>query len=138
MTHRHISPLFALCLAVQTIIGSPASAREGTGRAGLKHPLGVEVEAEFYAGKRGYLHGGLGVLLPLNERQKIGVVAHFVREETDAEVFPSLGAEFIQDFGEGYEVEKWSPETLNQIPEWLTGANLDVEISWEDDRPSIR
>ncbi len=83
-------------------------AQEGTGRAGFKEPLGIEVEAEFYAGKRGYLHGGLGIIAPLNERQKIGIVGHFVREETGGELFPSLGAEFIQDLGDGFELEAFT------------------------------
>jgi len=80
-------------------------ADEGTGRAGLKETAGIEAEAEFYAGKRGYLHGGLGVIMPLNEEQKLGFVGHFVREESGGEVFPSLGAEFVQDLGDGYEME---------------------------------
>ena len=70
-------------------------AEEAVGRAGFKKPLGVEIETEFYAGRRGYLHGGFGVIAPLGEKQKIGIVGHFVREETGGEIFPSLGAEFI-------------------------------------------
>ena len=84
------------------------SAHEAVGRAGFKDPLGIEIETEFYAGKRGYLHGGLGVIAPLNEKQKIGIVGHFVREETGGEIFPSLGAEFIHDFGSGFELEAFS------------------------------
>lgn len=53
--------------------------------------------AEESVGRRGYLHGGLGVIAPLNERQKIGIVSHFVREGTGGQIFPSHGAEFIQD-----------------------------------------
>jgi hypothetical protein len=83
-------------------------AQEATGRAGFKEPLGVEIESEFYAGKRGYVHGGLGVIAPLNEKQKAGIVGHFVREETGGEIFPSLGAEFIQDLGSGFELEAFS------------------------------
>lgn len=95
--------LFAFLLAV-----SAGFAHEAVGRAGFKEPLGVEIETEFYAGKRGYLHGGLGVIAPLNEKQKIGIVGHFVREETGGEIFPSLGAEFIQDLGRGFELEGFS------------------------------
>ncbi len=84
---------------------SLALAREGTGRAGLKETPGFEAETEFYAGKRGYLHGGLGVIIPLNEEQKIGFVSHFVREVSKGEIFPSIGAEFVQDLGDGYEME---------------------------------
>ncbi len=84
---------------------SLASAHEGTGRAGLKESTGVEVEGEFYAGKRGYLHGGLGVINTLDADQKIGVVGHFVREDSDGEIFPSLGAEYVRDVGDGCELE---------------------------------
>jgi len=83
-------------------------AHEAVGRAGFKESPDIETEAEFYAGKRGYLHGGLGVIMPLNEDQKIGVVGHFVREETGGEIFPSLGAEFIHNFGRSFELEAFS------------------------------
>lgn len=83
-------------------------AHEAVGRAGFKVPPTAEIEAEFYAGRRGYLHSGLGVVAPLNEKQKIGIVGHFVREETGGEIFPSLGAEFIHDFGSGFELEAFS------------------------------
>ena len=94
---NRITPLIALAssLAIPFV-----SAHEGTGRAGFKEPPGVEVEGEFYAGKRGYLHGGLGVITPLGDDQKIGVVGHFVREDSDGEIFPSLGAEYIRDLGD--------------------------------------
>lgn len=62
----------APALIVQGFSSFPARALEGTGRAGFKKPGGVEVETEFYAGRRGYLHGGLGIITPLDERQKIG------------------------------------------------------------------
>ena len=87
---------------------SLVSAQEGTGRAGFKDPSGVEVEGEFYAGKRGYLHGGLGVISTLDANQKVGVVGHFVREDSDGKIFPSLGAEYIRDLGDGFELELFS------------------------------
>jgi hypothetical protein len=83
-------------------------AHEAVGRAGFKEPPGIEIESEFYAGKGGYLHGGLGVIAPLNQEQTIGIVGHFVREETGGEFFPSLGAEFIQDLGDGFALEAFS------------------------------
>ncbi len=98
----------AIALVVQAISTSPIHAHEGTGRAGLKKPHGIELETEFYSGKRGYLHGGIGMIIPLNERQKVGIVGHFVREETGGEFFPSLGAEFIQEFDNGFELEAFS------------------------------
>lgn len=106
---------------------SLVSAHEGTGRAGLKDPTGVEVEGEFYAGKRGYLHGGLGVITTLDEEQKIGVVGHFVREDSDGEIFPSLGAEYVRDLGDGYELEVFS---FGYVPverqnAWAVGLRAD-------------
>ncbi len=95
-------------LFVVLLTASSGFAHEGVGRAGLKEPPAVEIETEFYAGERGYIHGGLGVVAPLNSKQKIGIVGHFVREETGGEVFPSLGAEFIQDLGGGFEAEAFS------------------------------
>jgi hypothetical protein len=98
-----ILPLFASITAA-----SHVSAHEAVGRSGLKEPLGVEIESEFYAGERGYLHGGFGMIAPLNEEQQIGVVGHFVKEESGEEIFPSIGAEFVQDLGNGAEVEAFS------------------------------
>lgn len=95
---------------VTSLAISYVNAHEGTGRAGLKDTTGVEVEGEFYAGKRGYLHGGLGVITALDAEQKVGVVGHFVREDTEGEIFPSLGAEYIRDLGDGYELEIFSFE----------------------------
>jgi hypothetical protein len=98
-----IIPLFASMLIVTT-----GFAHEAVGRSGLKHPVGVEIESEFYAGERGYLHGGFGVITPLNEQQQIGIVGHFVQEESGEDIFPSLGAEFVQDLGHGAELEAFS------------------------------
>lgn len=83
-------------------------AREAVGRAGFKETPGIETEVEFYSGKGGYLHGGLGMTAPLNEKQKIGIIGHVVREETGGEIFPSLGAELIHDLGSGFELEAFS------------------------------
>jgi hypothetical protein len=96
-----------LTLAASTL-ASLAFAHEGVGRAGMKEALGAELEAEFYAGKRGYLHSGFGVTAPLSKTQKIGILGHVVREETGGELFPSLGAEFIQELGQAFELEAFS------------------------------
>src|SRR5215204_1088700 len=85
-----------------------ASAEEGVGRAGLKPLHGFEIETEFYASRGGYVHGGLGVVGPLNSTQKMGITAHFVREDSGGEIFPSLGAEFVQELSEDVEVELFS------------------------------
>ena len=98
-----------LLLIVQVFLGRTASAHEGTGRAGFKEPTPeVEAESELYVGRQGYVHGGLGVLIPLSDKQKIGIVGHFVREETGGAIFPSLGAEFVQDLGNGFDLEAYS------------------------------
>ena len=97
-----------ISILVLALIIEEGFAEEAVGRAGFKKPLGVEIETEFYAGRRGYLHGGFGVIAPLSEKQKIGIVGHFVREESGGEIFPSLGAEFIQDMGGGFELEAFS------------------------------
>lgn len=99
----HFLSIFAILLAAAS-----ASAHEAVGRAGFKEPLTAEIETEFYDGEGGYLHGGLGVIMPLNDQQKVGVVGHFVREDSDGEIFPSLGAEFIQDLGNGFEMEAFT------------------------------
>jgi hypothetical protein len=33
---------------------------------------------------------------------------------------------------------QWIGETLNQVPEWLTGCDFDVQIDWQDDRAQER
>lgn len=85
-----------------------AAAHEGVGRAGFKDPEGVEVEGEFYAGRHGYLHGGLGAIYHCGEDQKVGMVGHFVREDAEGEIFPSLGAEYVRTLGGGFELEVFS------------------------------
>lgn len=97
-----------ITLITSLLVVAHGHAHEAVGRAGFKEPPGVEIEAEFYAGKRGYLHGGLGIVASLGENQKMGIVGHFVREDSDGKVFPSLGAEFIQSLGGGYELEAFS------------------------------
>src|SRR5688500_17348248 len=61
-----------------------------------------EVEGEMYAGKRGYLHMGLGVTSRLKEHQVLGLGGHVVREETDAEEVPSLSAFLSHEFDNGF------------------------------------
>lgn len=98
-----------LLFALHLFLSRAASAHEGTGRAGFKEPTPeVEAESELYVGRRGYLHGGLGVLIPLSDKQKLGIVGHFVREETGGAIFPSLGVEFVQDLGNGFDLEAYS------------------------------
>jgi hypothetical protein len=98
----------AIVSTVAFVFTGVAHSHEGAGRAGLKNVPAAEVESEVYIGKRGYLHGGLGIIAPLGERQRIGVISHFVREDSGGELFPSLGAEFIQEFSHGTELEVFS------------------------------
>jgi hypothetical protein len=51
--------------------GTPALAGEGNGTAVSNVPPGVELESELYAGKGGYLHGGLVIGAPINDSQKL-------------------------------------------------------------------
>ena len=97
-----------LLLSVHLLITATLSAHEGIGRAGFSDPLRVEVQSDFYVGRRGYLHGGLGAVIPLNEKQKIGFIGHFVREETGGAIYPSLAAEFVQDLCNGFDLEAYS------------------------------
>lgn len=101
--------IFLVILSVSLLLAARGAAHEGVGRAGFKEEAPeVEVETEFYSGRGGYIHGGLGIITPLNEKQRLGVVGHFVREETGGEIFPSLGAEFVHGFDGGYELEAFS------------------------------
>ena len=62
METPHASLPTILCIALfQRIV----VADESVGRAGFKEPSGAEIETEFYSGRRGYLHGGSGVIVPL-------------------------------------------------------------------------
>jgi hypothetical protein len=98
--------LMALCLATLGMPRTAALAEEVLDL--IEEPHGVEFETEFYAGRRGYLHGGMHVGAPLNETQEIGFNGHFVREETGGPVFPSLGMTFNQDFNSGVGFEAYS------------------------------
>lgn len=98
----------AICLLIANVISSPVWAHEGTGRAGQKEAGETEVEGEFYAGKHGYLHGGLGIIGGINDHQSFGAVGHFVREDSKGEIFSSLGGEFIQHFENGFDLESFT------------------------------
>ena len=127
--------IFLVSLFASVVVLKSAAGHEAVGRAGFKEPLGVEIETEFYAGKRGYLHGGLGAIAPLDDKQKIGIVGHFVREESGGDIFPSLGAEYIRDLGAGYELEAFSFGYLpveKQIA-WAAGLRGSRRFSLGDD-----
>jgi hypothetical protein len=100
--------LAALCLQAIGPAGTPALAGEGNGTAVSNVPPGVELESEFYAGKGGYLHGGLVIAAPINDSQKLEINGHAVREHTGDDVFPSLGVNFEQDFLNGFGLTAYS------------------------------
>jgi len=112
---------------------TPAAGHEGTGRAGFKRPAGIEFESEFYTGKGGYLHGGLGIVGPVGDGRRFGIVGHFVREETGGEFFPSLGAEYIRDFGQGRELEVFSFGyfPVEKQHAWALGARVSNQLKLE-------
>lgn len=83
----------------------PARAHEAPGRAGDRTSDLFQVETELYAGRRGYLHGGLGLVLPIGPSELFGLTTHFVREESGADVFPSIGAEYSHAFKSGLEIK---------------------------------
>jgi hypothetical protein len=97
-----------LCLPALGLAGTSAFAGEGTGTADSVAQAGVEIESEFYAGKGGYLHGGLSVLAPFDQNETIGVNAHVVREHVGEDVFPSMGADFEHDFTNGFGLKAYS------------------------------
>ena len=99
----------ALLIVFVTATALPLAAHEAAGRAG--HKEGEEshaVEADFFAGPDGYLHGGLGLLQPLDEDHHAGLTLHLVREETGGNWFPSLGGELAKHFSNGVELEAFS------------------------------
>lgn len=121
-----------------SLVISNATAHEGAGRSGFKEPADVEIEGEFYAGKRGYLHGGLGVIMPLGEGQELGFVSHFVREDSDGEIFTSLGAEYIRELEDGYAMEISSFGYLPVESQHALGIGLRGNRSFEmNDRLSL-
>lgn len=84
-------------------------AHEAPARAGHKEgERTVDIDTDFFSGRGGYLHTGIGVLVNLENQQRIGLTCHTVREETGKKVFPSLGAEFTRKFENGMELELFS------------------------------
>jgi hypothetical protein len=127
--------VFLVSVFASMVVLRFATAHEAVGRAGFKEPAGVEVETEFYAGKEGYIHGGLGAIAPLDEKQKVGIMGHFVREESGGDVFPSLGAEYIRDMGGGVELEAFSFGYLpvEKQSAWAAGLRGSRRYSLSDD-----
>ena len=130
-TSRHVW-LMALYLVTLGMTGTVALAEEVFDV--IEEPHGVEFEAEFYTGRRGYLHGGMHVGASLNETQEIGLNGHFVREETGAPVFPSLGVTFNQDFSSGVGLEAYSFTYIpvNDQHAWAIGLRGSRQFSSGD------
>jgi hypothetical protein len=100
--------LAVVCLLTLAIISSPTVAEESNDSATSNEAQGVEIESEFYAGQGGYLHGGVSVLAPFDDNEKIGINAHVVREHVGDDPFPSLGADFEKDFTNGFGLKAYS------------------------------
>jgi hypothetical protein len=126
--------LGVLCLPALGLAEAPALADEGNGAAGSDESPGVEVESEFYAGKGGYLHGGLSVAAPINDRQKLEFNGHAVREHTGDDVFPSLGASFEQEFVNGLGLKAYSFTYLpvDDQHAWAVGLRGSRRFELED------
>jgi len=84
-------------------------AHEAPARAGHKEgERTVDIETDFFAGRHGYLHTGVGVLVNLKDQQRVGLTYHTVREQSGESFFPSLGAEYTRKFADGLELELFS------------------------------
>jgi hypothetical protein len=101
-------------LGVLLLLGLSVSqlhSHEARGRGGHKHgeaPEVLEAEFESYFGRHGYYHAGLGLQMPLNERQKLGLITHLVREDSSSPWVSSLGAEYGLRLEHDVELEAFS------------------------------
>jgi hypothetical protein len=127
--------LVALCLPTLALISLPTFAAEGNEAAGSTEAPGVEMESEFYAGKGGYLHGGLVIAAPINDRQKLEINGHAVREHTGDDVFPSLGVNFEQEFVNGLGLKAYSFTYLpvDDQHAWAVGLRGSRRFSLRDE-----
>jgi hypothetical protein len=100
--------LGALCLSALELTRAVALADDRNGASAADESSAVEAEAEFYAGKGGYRHGGLSVAAPINDRQTLEINGHLVREHTGDDVFPSLGMNFEREFVNGIGLKAYS------------------------------
>lgn len=84
----------------------------------------VSVETEFFAGQRGYLHGGLSVEKPLGEKMDVGLKGHFVRESSGTPFFPSLKADFSIEILEKLGLEVFSFGYLPQDRQYAVAGGI--------------
>lgn len=90
---------------------SSLRAHEAPGRGGHKDghaPAVLEIGFESYFGRHGYYHFGMGVQTPLDERQRLGLLTHLVREDSGSDAVSSLGAEYGIRLEPGIELEAFS------------------------------
>ena len=105
-TKTWLGAFFVLLLSA-----SWSHSHEARGRGGHKHeegPEALEAEFESYFGRHGYYHAGLGLQMPLNERQKVGLITHLVREDSSSPWVSSLGAEYGLRLEPDVELEAFS------------------------------
>jgi hypothetical protein len=100
--------LGVLCLSALEPTRAAALADDRNEASAADESSAVEAEAEFYAGKDGYRHGGLSVAAPINDRQTLEINGHLVREHTGDDVFPSLGMNFEREFVNGIGLKAYS------------------------------
>jgi len=97
---------FRRLLVLGSVLYFPcAHAHEGRGHAGGKAPEKSSIETEFYLGKHGYYHGGVGLVAPLGGDFTLGISGHVVMEHTGATEVPSLEVELVRELSSGLEVE---------------------------------
>lgn len=111
--HPAISSPWCLILTFAALLGAPLQSRadgtpSDTARVPRIIPLrllhGTEAEVDFYMGTGGYRHAGLAVTRPFLGT-RLGFSGHFVREEPDEPVFPSIGLEIGREITDGLEME---------------------------------
>lgn len=95
-----------------------------------------EAEGELYAGKRGYLHMGLGITTRWDEHRVVGLSSHVVREEDDAEEVPSLGVFLRQGFEDGTEItmHSFGYFPVERQYAWAVGLRGSKQFALGEDR----
>jgi len=105
-------------------------------RHGHGDGVGLEAETEWFTGRRGYLHGGLGLIKSLGEHSSIGLTGHVVRESSGEPFAPSIGLELSHRLAPEWELEVLSfgltPTTGQHA--WAVGARVRREFDLGDDR----
>lgn len=125
--------LVALWPLALGISGTATLADAGNGV--VEESSGFEMENEFYAGRHGYLHGGIHIHTPLKEGQEVGINGHFVREQAGEPVFPSFGVNFNQDLADeiGLEAYSFTYIPVDDQHAWAVGLRGSRRLSLGDE-----